>query len=137
MISSNKGIKDKRWWMEIFRMFVHSGEYFEIHCWKNELDAIGIAEQFGEIACFDIPNFKIIHGLIHERFVDFYWDELRPIDNKYYQRIVPFYTIHIGDDFSSEEYGSRILLRNRSEQEKEQIEHILLTINENIKIRIY
>lgn len=47
-------------------MFANLGDCFEIPYWKTKVDDLPIGEQFGEMVCFDIPNFKIMHGLIHE-----------------------------------------------------------------------
>lgn len=122
LISAEKTVKDNQWWKDIFRIFVTPGDYFEIHCWSNENKEIQIAEQFGERSCFGMPNQKIIHGTLNEE---------KP-NSRNYNKMVPFYTIHIGDLFSSEDYGTKVILRNRSKREKEQIEKILFNIDADV-----
>lgn len=118
---------------DIFKIFANPGEYFEIHCWKNENDEIQMASQFGEIACFDIPSIKIIHGTVNERFIAFILNEDILCEKKFYNKIVPFYTVHIGDHVSFEDYGARMILNTKSNQQKNQVKELLESINATVK----
>ena len=133
LISVEKPSADYQLWKDIFKIFADPGEYFEIHCWKNENDEIQMASQFGEIACFDIPSITIIYGTVNERFIAFILNEEMPYEKKFYNKIVPFYTVHIGDHFSFEDYGTRIILNMKSNQQKNQVEKLLESVNATVK----
>lgn len=132
LISAEKTVDDNQWWKDIFRLVVAPGDYFEIHCWSKENKEIQIAEQFGEQACFGMPNLKIMHGTLNERLVSFLLTQEKP-KSQFYNKMIPFYTIHIGDLFSSEDYGTKVILRNKSKRDKEQIEKVLFNIDTEIK----
>lgn len=133
LISVEKTSVNYQCWKDIFKIFANPGEYFEIHCWKNENDEIQMASQFGEIACFDIPSIKIIHGTVNERFIAFILNEDILCEKKFYNKIVPFYTVHIGDHFSFKDYGARMILNTKSNQQKNQVKELLESINATVK----
>lgn len=133
LISVEKPSVDYQLWKDIFKIFADPGEYFEIHCWKNENDEIQMASQFGEIACFDIPSIKIIHGTVNERFISFILNEEMSCETKFYNKIVPFYTVHIGNHFSIEDYGTRMILNTKSNEQRVQVKTLLKSTNATVK----
>ena len=125
LISADSNVMDNHWWKKLFRMHAAVGEYFEIHCWNDEKDALQVAETFGKAACYTIPDLKIVHGHLTERLITYMEHCMKPIECECYNKMVPFFTIRIGDHFSSEKYGTEIILRSRSVHEKVQIEGIV------------
>lgn len=132
LITANQTVKDNQWWREIFRIHARIGEYFEIHCWSDELKELRLAEEFGQSACFSIPDMKIVHGTVTERFVSYLLHSSKPIDCQCYNKMVPFYTIRIGNHFSSEKYGTEVILQSKSAMEKEKIAYILSAVGEGV-----
>lgn len=134
-ISVEKFSGYSQWWNDLLSVFANPGDYFEIHCWTKEHQALQLAEQFGEEACFGMPGLKIIHGTITDHFLRFLLDNERKHHNRFYNKLTPFYTLHIGENFSSQDYGTKIVLKCRSLKEKEKIKNLL--IDNNMNLRIY
>ena len=122
VISAGDSVDSNFWWKELLLFFAHPGEYFEIHCWKNGIGEIETAKQFGEIACFQLPNFIIINGIINEKIIHFFKNVDKPEKYSGYNKMVPFYTLHIGGFFFSEDYGTRMILKPESSKDKIEIQ---------------
>ena len=134
MITVDNFVGNNQWWKELFSLYARPGEYFEIHCWLDEYEALQTAKQYGEIACYGMPDVKVIHGILTERFISFLMNAEKPRDCQCYNKMVPFFTVLIGDHFSSEKYGTEIILRSRSKREQEKIDKIINNISANTKI---
>lgn len=134
MISVDNTAEDNQWWKDLFRLYAKTGEYFEIHCWADETRQLQLAEQFGERACYIMPELKIIHGTLTERLIAFLLNEEKPTDCECYNKMTPFFTILIGDHFSSEKYGTEIILKSRCKKEEKQIEQVMTALASNAKI---
>jgi len=122
MVTADQSVQDNKWWKDIFRIYAKPGEYFEIHCWQDEKEAFRIAEKYGETACYTMPDLKIIHGTVTEHLISYILSERKPSDNSCYNKMLPFYTFRIGSNFSSEKYGTEIILKCRSSYESELLE---------------
>ena len=118
----------------MLRIYARPGEYFEIHCWADETRQLKIAEQFGERACYGMPDLKIIHGTMSEKLISYLLGEEKPKDCECYNKMVPFFTIVIGDHFSSEKYGTEIILKSRNKKEEKQIDQVLKSLESKAKI---
>ncbi len=134
MITANQTVSDNQWWREIFRIHARIGEYFEIHCWSDEQKELRLAEEFGQSACFSIPDMKIVHGTVTEHFISYLLYGSKPTDCQCYNKMVPFYTIRIGNHFSSEKYGTEVILQSRSPQEKERIAKTLSAEGKGVSV---
>lgn len=134
MIIADDAVSDNRWWRELFRIYAKPGEYFEIHCWSDEKKEFLLAEEFGEPACYSLPDIKIIHGTMTDRMISYLLYGSKPVDSQCYNKMVPFFTIRIGNHFSSEKYGTEIILQSRSLQEKELITKILSDAGQGISV---
>lgn len=134
LISAGKAVEDNQWWLELFWKFAVPGEYFEIHCWVKERNEQIIAARFGETACFGFPNLKVFNGILTERLIHYLSEKRSTERYPFCSKNIPFYTMHIGDSFSSEDYGTRIVLKAKSRKDKEKIDLILNNINTNINI---
>lgn len=134
MISVERTAEDNFWWQELLRLFAKPGEYFEIHCWADEVKELKIAEQFGERACYGMPDLIIVHGTLTEKMVSYLLNEKKPVDCACYNKMNPFFTILIGEHFSSEKYGTEIILKSRFPKEDKQIEQIISCLKSKAKI---
>ena len=133
-ISVNNEISDNQWWKDLLSICAVPGEYYEIHCWADENRELQLANRFGEKACYGMPDLKIIHGTLTERLISYLLMEEKPADCTCYNKMVPFFTIRIGEHFSSEKYGTEIILKTRSATEIQRINRILDNMGNNIKI---
>lgn len=129
MISIDNAVSNNQWWKDLLRLFAKPGEYFEIHCWLDETEELRIAGEFGKIACYSMPDIRIVHGTLTDRLISILLNMSKPVDCECYNKMVPFFTIRIGDDFSSEKYGTEIILKSRTTFESEKVEKILSTIS--------
>ena len=134
MISVGNSADNNLWWKDLLRLYAVPGEYFEIHCWSDERKELQVAEQFGERACYGMPDMKIIHGTLTEKLISFLLNEKKPSDCDCYNKMTPFFTILIGEYFSSEKYGTEIILKSRSSREEKQIQEIVSCLNTKAKI---
>lgn len=133
-ISADNNITDNLWWKDLFQIFANPGDYFEIHCWFDESRELKIAQKFGEKACYGMPDLKIIHGTLTDRLISYLLNEEKPGDCTCYNKMVPFFTIRVGDHFSSEKYGTEIILKSRSPKDEERVKRVLKNMGENIKM---
>lgn len=133
-ISVDNNATDNQWWKDLFRIFANPGDYFEIHCWFDESRELQIAQQFGEKACYGMPDLRIIHGTVTDRLISYLLNVEKPDDCICYNKMVPFFTILIGDHFSSEKYGTEIILKSRSNKDDVRLNHVLDNMGKNIKI---
>jgi len=134
MITIDNSVGSNQWWKDLCSLFARPGEYFEIHCWLDESEALQIARQYGSVACYGMPDLKVIHGTLTDRFISFLMNEDKPQDCDCYNKMIPFFTIRIGECFSSEKYGTEIILQSRSKVELERINKIISNVSPNAKI---
>ena len=132
MITADQSVKDNQWWRDLFQICAKTGDYFEIHCWQDEKTELRLAEDYGDIACYSIPDMKIVHGTISDRLLAYLEYVSKPRDSECYNKMVPFYTVRIGNHFSSEKYGTEIMLNSRSPKIEKQILAILSGIEPGI-----
>lgn len=133
-ISADNHITNNLWWKELLRILVKPGDYFEIHCWTDERRELHIAQQFGEKSCYRMPDLIIIHGTLTDRLILFLLNEEKPDDCTCYNKMVPFFTIRIGNYFSSEKYGTEIILKSRHPKDDEKVKQVLDNMGTNLKI---
>ena len=134
MVTADNIVNDNHWWRELLRVYAKPGEYFEIHCWSDEKNEFLLAAEFGSPACYLLPDMKVVHGTMTERMISYLLNGRKPVDSQCYNKMVPFFTIRIGNHFSSEKYGTEIILQSRSLQEKELIARILSNAPEGISV---
>ena len=134
MISVDDSTPDNTWWKEIFRLYAQSGEYFEIHCWSDEAEELARARCYGSTACCSMPDIKIVHGILSEELIRFFLQEEKPSDCSCYNKMVPFFTVRIGRTYSSEKYGTEVLVTSRSSSEEESIKRIISNIADHAKL---
>ena len=111
MITADDAVCENQWWKELFCLYAKPGLYFEIHCWSDEAEALSAACQYGNVACYNMPDIKIVHGILTERLIGCFLREERPADRSVYNKMIPFFTIRIGNNYSSENYGTQVLLQ--------------------------
>lgn len=134
MISVDDSTPDNRWWKELFCLYARSGEYFEIHCWSDEAAELELAKRYGSTACYSMPDIKIVHGIMTDELIRFFLQEEKPADCRCYNKMVPFFTVRIGRTYSSEKYGTEILVTSKGSSEEESIGKIISNIADHAKL---
>lgn len=134
MISVDDLTPDNHWWKEIFRLYARSGEYFEIHCWSDEAEELALAKRYGSAACYSMPDIKIVHGILSDELIRFFLQEEKPADRSCYNKMVPFFTVRIGSTYSSEKYGTEVLVTSMGSSQEESIKRIISNIADHAKL---
>lgn len=134
MISVDDSTPDNTWWKEIFRLYARSGEYFEIHCWSDEAEELALAKRYGSTACYAMPDIKIVHGILTDELIRLFLLEEKPADRSCYNKMVPFFTVRIGSAYSSEKYGTEVLVTSKGPSQEESIKRIISTIADHAKL---
>jgi hypothetical protein len=134
MITADDSVCDNQWWKRLFELYAKPGLYFEIHCWADEADALLSAARYGDVACFGMPDIKIVHGILNERLIRSFLREAKPSDRSCYNRMVLYFTVQIGSSFSSEKYGTEILLNTDHIVQKNMIEDVIRHRAEHIRL---
>lgn len=134
MITADNSVCDNQWWKDLFVACVKSGDYFEIHCWQDEKTELRLAGDYGDTACYSIPDMKIVHGTVSDRLLAYLEYVAKPSDAHGYNKMVPFYTIRIGNHFSSEKYGTEIMLNIKSPKSEKQVLNILGRMGRGITV---
>lgn len=116
------------WWRELLLLYAREGESFEIHCWYDETDLIRLAEQYGNKSRTTITEITVITGEVTKELIDLLTIGDKPEDTSGYNRMTPFYIVRIGEDFSSEQYGTSLLLTSDSTEQIEVVESVLKSI---------
>ena len=133
MLTADNLVSQNQWWKDILRLYALPGETFEIHCWSDERDALALAAKYGSPSSFTIPDIKIIHGVLTDQLIEYFLLEDRPSECSSYNRMTYFFTVRIGDGYSSESYGTEILLNITETVTRNAIEEALLGTNGHIK----
>lgn len=134
MISVDDLTPNNQWWKELFRLYARSGEYFEIHCWSDEAEELALAKRYGSTACYAMPDIKIVHGILTDELIRLFLLEEKPADCSCYNKMVPFFTVRIGSAYSSEKYGTEVLVTSKGPSQEESIKRIISTIADHAKL---
>lgn len=128
-ISIDSALEDYHWWRKLLRLYAREGDSFEIHCWYDETDLIHIAEQYGIKSRNTIPDVTIISGKVTEELIDFLTTRKKPENISGYNKMTPFYIVRIGEKFSSEQYGTSLLLSCDTTEESKMVDVVLNEIS--------
>ena len=95
-------------WRRIIAPQLQESHSFEIHCWKDELDALEMALRYGEIKPFDWEGGLAIVGEVTPEFCEFLLSLPRPTDREVYPKMTPFFNLFLDNGFVSEHYGTQL-----------------------------
>lgn len=101
----DNSLKDNYYWKKLISKFAIVGLKFEIHCWREETEAMKAALAFGKERLTDWELGTIIEGVIDDNFLDMLHHTTKPLDTKLYNKMTPFFSIFFENGFSSEHYG--------------------------------
>ncbi len=95
-------------WKSIMAEKLETAEWFEIHCWSDEAQEIKTALKFGKVKPSSWRGGTIIEGLVTKEFKSHILSTPKPTDTEIYNKMTPFFTIHLSNGFWSEHYGTEL-----------------------------
>ena len=101
-------------WKETMSYWLAKATRFQIHCWNEETKEIEMALQFGTIIDHPWKHDVVISGVVTQEFREYLLSLPKPTDCEIYNKMTPFFSIFLDDNFSSEHYGTEF---NQQEDE--------------------
>ena len=93
------------WWHRLLVLFLKPGMDFEVRCWREETAAIEAASRYGTISPKDSTEYEVsIKGTATESMIEML---LKQPDSRDPEILTPFFTINLGQVFSSSHYGKQ------------------------------
>lgn len=129
LITIDSLLENHQWWSQLLLLYAGEGAPFEIHCWNDETELIHLAEQHGFKARNTIPDVTIITGKVTQEWVDLLITGKKPESTSGYNKMTPFYIVRIGEKFSSEQYGTSLLLSCDTAEESNVIDKVINAIS--------
>lgn len=133
-ISVDTSLKDHLWLSQLFSSCVREGDSFEIHCWYDENDLIRLIEPYGIKGKSSIPDVTVVSGTVTQELLDLLISREKPEDISGYNKMTPFYTVRVGEYFSSEQYGTAVYLTCNSVEQSQQVEMVLQNMKNHANI---
>lgn len=103
--------KDNTEWKELVSGHIRSAKTFEIQCWNDEIEELILALQYGEIKPSDWKKGTIVEGKVTPEFSSMVLDMPKPRDIEIYNKMTPFFSIAFDNGFSSEHYGTEVIIK--------------------------
>ena len=100
----------------------------------DEIDAWKLVEKFGWKSRETRPAVIVVNGIITYDFIAFLTGGKKPKNSQGYNKMTPFYIVRLGKSFSSEQYGTEILLNDISREKKTTVDSVLPKIRSHAKI---
>ena len=81
---------------------------FEIHCWNEETEWIGLGLKYGKLKEDDWTYGKIITGEVTAEFIEMILKQPKPTDIEAANKMTPFFNVFLDDTFQSSHWGTEI-----------------------------
>lgn len=108
-------VPDLSWWKELAGLYLREslGREFSIHCWKDEKAEIQQALRYGTVRPSVWAYGTEMTGPVTEAFADFLLETARfqPTGPDGGAQMTPFFSVFLGDVFSSSHYGRELDVR--------------------------
>ena len=95
-------------WKAIIAEQLNTATHFEIHCWKDETECISLALNYGEIKPDNWQHGTIVSGKVTQNFIEMLLSQPKPDKADGYNKMTPFFTIHLDNGFWSVHYGTEL-----------------------------
>ncbi len=106
VIEFDHSVTNCSYWKSLLSEFAANGLPFEIHCWSDETETAALALQYGQYKTNSCSDGIVISGIITPQFRQMLMDLPKPTDTEIYNKQTPFFSIFLGNSFSSEHYGT-------------------------------
>ncbi len=100
--------QDNHRWMAIIKDALQTAKTFEIHCWKEETEAIALALEYGTFKETDWWYGRVIVGTVTEAFVEMLLSQPKPTDTEAANKMTPFFNIFFDNGFQSCHWGTEL-----------------------------
>ena len=100
--------QDNNRWMAIIKDALQTAKTFEIHCWKEETDAIALALGYGTVKDSDWRYGRVIVGTVTAEFVEMLLSQPKPTDTEAANKMTPFFNIFFDNGFQSCHWGTEL-----------------------------
>ena len=109
-VTLDRDEKDNSKWLAYITDALKEAKTFEIHCWNEETEWIGLALQYGGLKDDDWQYGKIITGEVTPEFVKMLLSQPKPTDTEIENKMTPFFNVFLDDTFQSCHYGTELYL---------------------------
>lgn len=113
---------ERKWWKELFSLYLKEGEPFEIHCWKNEKEEIASARKYGSLEETNWEYGEVIKGILTAEFIQGLL-ECKCTEDDVYEKLTPYFTLQV-EGICSEHYGTEIYIE-KIPKDRETFQRIL------------
>ena len=100
--------KDNTRFLALITEALKNAKNFEIHCWNEESEWIGLALKYGKLKEDDWKYGKIITGEVTAEFIEMILSQPKPTDIEAANKMTPFFNIFLDDTFQSSHWGTEI-----------------------------
>lgn len=112
-VSFDGTAKDNSAWRKLISEHIKTAVAFEIQCWEDEVEEMILALQFGEIKFSNWKKGVIVEGIVTPDFIKMVLEMPKPRDTGIYNKMTPFFSIAFDNGFSSEHYGTEVILKKK------------------------
>jgi len=100
--------KDNTRFLALITDALKNAKIFEIHCWNEESEWIGLALKYGKLKEDDWKYGKIITGEVTAEFIEMILSQPKPTDIEAANKMTPFFNVFLDDTFQSSHWGTEI-----------------------------
>ena len=105
--------KDNSAWLALISEHIRSATSFEIQCWEDEMEEMILALQYGEIKPSNWKKGTIVKGIVTPDFTRMVLEMPKPKDREIYNKMTPFFDIAFDNGFSSQHYGTEVIIKRK------------------------
>ncbi len=99
---------DNTRWLARMEDALQTAKTFEIHCWKEETEAIALALGYGAVKDTDWRYGRVIVGTVTAEFVEMLLSQPKPTDTEAANKMTPFFNIFFDNGFQSCHWGTEL-----------------------------
>ena len=110
MVTLDRTETDNSKWLSYITTALDDAKTFEIHCWNEESEWIGLALKYGKLKEDDWKYGKIITGEVTPEFVQMLLSQPKPTDIEIENKMTPFFNVFLDDNFQSCHYGTDLYI---------------------------
>lgn len=99
---------DNTRWLAMMEDALQTAKTFEIHCWKEETEAIALALGYGAVKDSDWRYGRVIGGTVTAEFVEMLLSQPKPTDTEAANKMTPFFNIFFDNGFQSCHWGTEL-----------------------------
>ena len=95
-------------WQDVVREYASTAGRFEVHCWREEQEALALLLPFGQEEETDWQYGFVVAGDITGDFLEVVLSQPVPEDQDPFRKLTPFFSIFFDNGFSSAHWGTEL-----------------------------